>query len=57
MDALEKLTINGMKSAFAHYAERCRFIFDRIKPGFAALRKELDLPPAVHPSLPEADKR
>lgn len=57
VDALEKLTINGMKSAFAHYSERCRIIFDRIKPGFAALRKELDLPPAVHPSLPEADRR
>jgi adenosine deaminase len=57
MDALEKLTINGMKSAFARYSERCRFIFDRIKPAFAALRKELDLPPAVHPSLPDAVKR
>lgn len=53
MDELEKLTINGMKSAFAHYSERCRIIFERIKPGFAALRAELGLPPAVHPSRPE----
>jgi adenosine deaminase len=40
---LEKISINGMKSAFAHYDERVRFIFDRIKPGFAALRQELGL--------------
>jgi len=38
---LEKLSINGMKSAFAPYGERCRVIFDRIKPGFALLRGEL----------------
>ena len=37
---LEKITINGMKSAFVHYDERVRFIFDRIKPGYEALRKE-----------------
>jgi hypothetical protein len=32
-----------MKSAFASYGERCRFIYNRIKPGFAALREELGL--------------
>lgn len=37
---LETISINGMKSAFAHYDERCRVIFDRIKTGFAALRAE-----------------
>ena len=37
---LEKLSINGMKSAFAHYDERVRFIFDRIKAGFARVRDE-----------------
>jgi adenosine deaminase len=37
---LETLSINGMKSAFAHYDERCRLIYDAIKPGFAALRRE-----------------
>ena len=42
MDELEKISINGMKSAFIHYDRRCEFIFDRIKPGFAALRAELD---------------
>jgi adenosine deaminase len=40
LDDLEKLTINGMKSAFAHYDERVRIIFERIKPGYAALRQE-----------------
>jgi adenosine deaminase len=40
---LEKISINGMKSAFSHYEERVRFIFDRIKPGFAAIRNELGL--------------
>jgi adenosine deaminase len=40
-DALEKLTINGMKSAFAHYDERCAIIFNTIKPGYAKLRAEL----------------
>lgn len=40
---LEKISINGMKSAFVHYDERVRTIFDRIKPGFAALRQELGL--------------
>jgi adenosine deaminase len=37
---LEKLAINGMKSAFAHYDERIRVIFERIKPGYARLREE-----------------
>lgn len=40
LDQLEKITINGMKSAFAHYDERIQFIFERIKPGYAALRGE-----------------
>jgi adenosine deaminase len=37
---IEKLTINAMKSAFAHHDERLKFIFDRIKPGYTALYKE-----------------
>jgi adenosine deaminase len=41
LDLLEKLAINGMKSAFAHYDERIRLIFDRIKPGYARLREEV----------------
>jgi adenosine deaminase len=40
---LEKIAINGMKSAFIHYDERVKWIFERIKPGYAALRKELGL--------------
>lgn len=39
---LEKLAINGMKSAFAHYDERVALIFDAIKPGWAALRAEAE---------------
>jgi adenosine deaminase len=35
---VEKLTINAMKSAFIPYDERCRYIFDVLKPGFARLR-------------------
>ena len=44
LNMLEKLSINGMKSAFIHYKERCAFIFERIKPGYAMLRKELGIP-------------
>ena len=36
---LEKITINGMKSAFAHYDTRVRIIFDKIKSGYAKLRE------------------
>jgi len=39
---LEKLAINGMKSAFAPYDERIRVIFERIKPGYARLREEFE---------------
>ena len=45
LDDLETITINGMKSAFAHYDDRCRLIFQKVKAGYAALRKEYDLPP------------
>jgi adenosine deaminase len=38
LDDLEKVTINAMKSAFRHYDERCRIIFDVLKPGYDALR-------------------
>jgi len=45
LDDLEKLSINGMKSAFAPYEKRVALIFERIKPGFAALRAELGIAP------------
>ncbi|MBI5434324.1 MAG: adenosine deaminase [Planctomycetes bacterium] len=38
---LEKISINSMKSAFAHYDYRVKTIFERIKPGYAKLRAEL----------------
>ncbi len=37
---LEKLTINAMKSAFIHYNDRIRIIYDVLKPGFAKIREE-----------------
>lgn len=39
LDQLEKLTINAMKSAFAHFDERLRIIYEKIKPGYAKLRE------------------
>jgi adenosine deaminase len=45
LDDLEKLTINGMKSAFAPYERRVALIFEAIKPRFAALRAELGVEP------------
>jgi len=38
---LEKITINAMKSAFVHYDERIRVIYDVLKPGFARVREEI----------------
>jgi adenosine deaminase len=39
MDDFEKITINAMKSAFSPYKERCRIIYDVIKPGYARTRE------------------
>jgi len=44
LDDLETLSINGMKSAFAHYDYRCRMIYERIKQGFNELRRTRGLP-------------
>ncbi len=38
LDDFEKITINAMKSAFIGYRERCEFIYDVIKPGYAKAR-------------------
>ena len=38
LDDFEKVTINAMKSAFLPYAERCRIIYEVIKPGYARVR-------------------
>ena len=43
LDDLETLSINGMKSAFAHYETRCEFIYQRIKAGFDDLRAEYEI--------------
>lgn len=37
---LEKLTLNGMKSAFAHFEERLHLIYDVVKTGFQKLRTQ-----------------
>jgi adenosine deaminase len=38
---LEKITINSMKSAFAHHDDRIRIIYDVLKPRFAKMRSEI----------------
>lgn len=53
LDDLETLSINAMKSAFAHYDYRCRMIFERIKRGFNALRSEHGLPPRRRYGFPD----
>lgn len=37
---LEKITINAMKSAFIHYDERLKIIYDVLKPQYARIRQE-----------------
>lgn len=44
LDDLETLSINGMKSAFAHYDVRCKLIFEKVKAGFARVRQQHGLP-------------
>jgi adenosine deaminase len=39
LEDLEKLTINAMKSAFLPYDQRCQFIYQVLKPGFAKVRQ------------------
>ena len=39
----EWLTINAVKSAFAHFPDRLRIINEQVKPGYAALRAETGL--------------
>ena len=41
LDDLEKLTINAMKSAFMPYKRRIPYIYNVIKPGFAAARERV----------------
>ncbi len=40
LDDFEKITINAMKSAFLPYDQRCDFIYKRLKPGYAEIRRE-----------------
>ena len=53
LDDLETLSINAMKSAFAHYDYRCRMIYERIKRGFNTLRSEHRLPPRKRYGYPD----
>ena len=41
LDDFERITINAMKSAFIGYRERCQFIYNNIKPGYARIRESL----------------
>ncbi len=45
LDDLETIAINGMKSAFVHYEQRCRVIYDRLKAGYRTLRLEHGIEP------------
>jgi len=44
LDDLELISMNGMKSAFAHYQDRCRLIYESVKAGFARVRADNGLP-------------
>ncbi|MBM3463692.1 MAG: adenosine deaminase [Armatimonadetes bacterium] len=43
LNALEKLALNAMKSAFIPYKERINFIYEVIKPGYHRVRQKYDL--------------
>jgi adenosine deaminase len=43
LDDFEKLTINAMKSAFLPYGQRCDFIYQALKPGYARVRQDIDM--------------
>lgn len=45
IEDFEKITINAMKSAFVSYHDRCRLIYEAIKPGYARVREK----PAAQP--------
>ena len=38
---LERITINAMKSAFIHYDDRLKVIYDVLKPQFAKIREDI----------------
>jgi adenosine deaminase len=41
LEDIEKITINSMKSAFLHYDERLKYIYNIIKPGFQKTRDQV----------------
>jgi adenosine deaminase len=41
LEDIEKLNLNAMKSAFAHYDERLHYIYNVIKPGYKKIKEEL----------------
>ena len=41
LNDFEILTINAMKSAFLPYDQRCKFIYEVLKPGYAKAREQL----------------
>ncbi len=41
VDDFEKISINAMKSAFLPYGQRCDFIYETLKPGYAKIRESM----------------
>jgi adenosine deaminase len=41
LNDFEILTMNAMKSAFLPYDQRCKFIYEVLKPGYAKAREQL----------------
>ncbi len=41
LEDIEKLNLNAMKSAFAHYDDRLHYIYDVIKPGYKKIKDDL----------------
>ena len=46
LDDLELISLNGIKSCFQHYDKRVDMIYDRVKAGFSAVRRELESEPS-----------
>src|SRR5579859_5396416 len=47
LDDFEKITINAMKSAFISYPDRCRLIYEVIKPGYNKVRASFNPNPSA----------
>lgn len=57
LEDLEKITMNSMKSAFVHFDERIRLIYDVIKPGYARMKTKRNSSPKAQHGKASALKR